>query len=99
MIQAIIGLIAGIGKGLFDDWNAKRENQRQIERAVAENKIRMALSEQEHNQAWEMAALAGGDKWLRRMSFFMWSGPLVWAYFSPEAARAGRGTTVNLNMI
>lgn len=87
MIAALVAIAGQIAGGWFDDWKASRENARQVEAAVAQNKIRLALSEQEHNQAWEMAALEGRDNWLRRVSFAMWSFPMVWAYFSPEAAR------------
>lgn len=83
----LIAALVDIGKGFFADWQAKRENQRQVEAAVTQNKIRLAMSEQEHNQAWEMAALEGRDTWLRRLSFAMWSLPLLWAYFDPAGAQ------------
>lgn len=81
-------LAAGIVGGIFDDWKARRENARQVEKAVTENRIRLAQSEQSHNQEWEMRALEGRDAWLRRVSFFFWSAPLLWAYFDPGGARA-----------
>jgi hypothetical protein len=87
MLTTILSAVIGIGQGWFSDWQARREEQRKIESAVAENKIRLALSEQEHNQQWEMAALEGRDNWLRRISFALWTWPLVWAFFSPGAAR------------
>ena len=88
MLSTFLAALIGVGQGWFSDWQQRRENQRNIEKAVADNKIRLALSEQEYNQAWEMAALEGRDTWLRRVSFAMWSFPLVWAYFSPGAAKA-----------
>ena len=75
-------------KGWFSSWQAKQANQLAIEKAVADNKIRLALDEQSNNAAWEMAALEGRDTWLRRISFALWSFPLAWAYFSPAAAKA-----------
>lgn len=84
----LLAALVDIGKGIFTDWQAKRENQRQVEKAVAENKIRLALSREEHNQAWEMAALEGRDAWLRRISFTFWSAPLAWSFFDPAAAKA-----------
>ena len=33
-----------------------------------------------------MAALSGGDNLVRRLSFAVWSAPMVWAAFSPAAA-------------
>lgn len=88
MLTTIISAIVGLGQGFISDWQAKRENQRAIEKAVAENKIRLAQDAQTHNENWEMAALEGRDNWLRRVSFAFWSWPLAWAYFSPEAAKA-----------
>lgn len=87
MITALIAAAVEIGRGFFTDWQAARENKRQVEKAVAENRIRLAQSEQTHNQEWEMRALEGRDTWLRRLSFLMWSLPLAWAYFDPVAAR------------
>lgn len=81
-------IISGLIAGIFQDWQAKRKDQRDIERAVAENKIRLAQSEQTHNQAWEMSALEGRDNLLRRASFLAWSTPLLWAAFDAPGAEA-----------
>lgn len=78
--------ITGLVGGIFQDWQDKRKDQREIERAVAENKIRLAQSTETHNQSWEMAALEGRDALLRRLSFFAWSVPLLWAAFDAAAA-------------
>lgn len=88
MIQAIIALVSGIAGSLLDDWTASRENKRQVEKAVTENRIRMALDAQQYNQEWELRALEGRDNWLRRISFGFWSAPLAWAYFDPAGAKA-----------
>lgn len=88
MLGVLLPAVVELVKGFFGNWQASQEDKRQIAAAVAQNKIRLALSEQEHNQEWEMAALVGKDNWLRRASFFLWSFPLAWAYFSPEAAKA-----------
>lgn len=82
------GALVDIVKGWFSGYQAKRQNQMDIEKAIAENKIRLAQSEQSHNEAWEMAALQGGDKMLRRASFVAWSAPLVWAAYDPAGAAA-----------
>jgi len=83
-----INMISGIFSSFAADWTAKRENQRSIEKAVADNKIRLAQSEQSHNQIWEMAALTGSDKLLRRASFLAWSTPLIWAAFDAQGAES-----------
>lgn len=84
----IFTFLAGIVSQFVQDWQAKRQNQREVERAVAENRIRLAQSEAEHNQEWEMRALEGRDNFLRRLSFLAWSSPLLWAAFDPPAAAA-----------
>jgi len=85
-MNPLFSLIAGLAGSFIDDWKSKRQNQRDIEKAVADNKIRLAQSEQTHNEAWEMAALAGNDNALRRVSFLIWSAPMVWAAFDANSA-------------
>lgn len=87
MFPTIIAAAIEIGRGFFDNWKAGKDDARKVAAAVAENRIRLAQSEQTHNQEWEMRALEGRDAWLRRVSFLMWSLPLLWAYFDPSAAR------------
>lgn len=82
----LLSIIAGIAGQWVTDWQAGRENQRAIEKAVAENKIRLAESTESHNEAWEMAALTGADQWLRRLSFAAWSAPILWAAFDAQGA-------------
>ena len=79
------GLFSIVG-GFITDWQQARQNKRDIEQAVAQNKIRLAQDTETHNAEWEMAALQGSDKFLRRVSFVAWSTPLVWAAFDPAAA-------------
>ena len=83
MLVVLTSLITGI----FTDWQDRRKEQRAIESAVAQNKIRLAQDEQSHNQQWEMAALEGRDSLLRRLSFVAWSIPLVWAAFDAPGAK------------
>lgn len=85
-LMALLAGLQSIVGGFVDDWKAGRQNQRDIARAVTENKIRLAQDAQTHNQAWEMAALEGRDTLLRRASFLAWSVPLVWAAFDAPGA-------------
>lgn len=87
MIQLLWPAVLEAGRTIFSDWKAKREDQRKIDSAVAENKARLALDQASHNHQWEMAQLAGADKWLRRVSFFIWSAPMLWATLDAEGAR------------
>ena len=84
----LISLLTGAAGSFFDDWKARRQNQRDIEKAVADNKIRLAQSLETHNENWEMAALTGGDNLVRRASFLVWSAPMIWAAFDPKGAAA-----------
>jgi len=81
--QAIIGIVTG----WFQSWQQRQERQQRVEEAVTENKIRLAQDAQTHNENWEMAALAGRDNFMRRVSFGMWSAPFLWALFDPAAVR------------
>lgn len=83
---AIWTFLASIAGDWVTDWKAKQQNQRDVEKAVTDNRIRLAESAQTHNEEWEMRALEGRDAWLRRASFAAWSAPLLWAYFDPSAA-------------
>jgi hypothetical protein len=85
MNQLFSGLFSIVG-GFVTDWQQGRQNKRDIAKAVADNKIRLAQDTQSNNQAWEMAALEGRDNFLRRISFIAWSTPLLWAAFDPAGA-------------
>jgi hypothetical protein len=69
-------------------WNDGRvklkEKKIDIESAVLENKARLLRDEQGNNHEWEMANLTDKDKWLRRISFGMFSAPFFWALFDPK---------------
>lgn len=94
VVEVIWQFIAGVAGGLLEDWKARRENQRQVERAVAENRIRLAQDEASHNHEWEMRALEGHDKAIRRVSFLIWSAPMVWAVFDPAGVSAFFGVAL-----
>lgn len=87
-VSFLLGLLVDLGKGVFDDWKSKREQARAIDKAIADNKVRLAQSTTEFNQAWEMAALQGRDDTLRRISFAIWVTPFVWGGISPATLRA-----------
>ena len=80
----MFSLVTGLVTGWFTDWQEGREDKRIIARASAENKARLLLSDQSHNQSWEMAQLEGKDVLLQRLSFMLLSLPFVWAMFAPE---------------
>lgn len=83
----VIGALLKIGGAFVEDFIEGRKNRREIRRAVAENKVRLAKDQQSHNHSWEMAALEGRDKFLRRGSFLLLTAPLIWAGVDPVAAQ------------
>jgi len=87
MWGALIGLGVDLGKGFFSDYKEGRENKRKVSAAVAAHKIKLAESNQSHNQNWELEQIQGKDSLLRRFSFFMLSMPFMVAIFSPEKVR------------
>lgn len=83
-IQWIAGpLIDGV-----KEWNNGRvelkKKKMDIKNAVAENKARLLRDTNSNNHEWEMANLEDKDKWLRRISFSMFSAPFIWALFDPK---------------
>lgn len=88
MWTGVLSVLSSLAGGVFTDWQERRRDQREVERAVVENKIRLAQSTETHNNEWEMAALAGTDKLVRRLSFMAWSAPLIWAAYDATAAAA-----------
>lgn len=76
------GLIQGV-KGYFEVKQKKVE----VQKAVEDNRARLALSEETNNSAWEMAQLTNSDAFLRRTCFVILMTPFVLAYFKPESVQ------------
>lgn len=87
LVGALGGFLFDLGREWVADWKAGKANKREVARAVAENRIRLAESAQSHNQEWELRQLEGRDLIVRRLSFAMWSWPIFWAGFDPDGAR------------
>jgi len=79
----MIGLIAGLVKPLVGGVVDYVSTGQEIKKAEKENKARLMRDTQSNNHEWEMASLADKDKWLRRISFGMFSAPFIWALFDP----------------
>jgi len=84
MIGIIGTLLGPIVNGVKDYVAGEQE----IKKAEKENRARLLRDKQSNNHDWEMANLTDKDKWLRRMSFGMFSAPFVWALFDPIAVEA-----------
>ena len=81
----MIGLIATIVKPLVGGVVNYVQTGQEIKKAEKENRARLLRDKQSNNHDWEMANLSDKDKWLRRISFSMFSAPFVWALFDPLA--------------
>ena len=79
LIPIISGLI-GLGSDHL-------EGQRKLKQAETDNKARLLGDEQSNNHDWEMANLQDKDKWMRRISFAMFTWPFIWIYFDPVGAQ------------
>jgi len=84
MIQAVVGLLGGLVREVFEDWRQGRQLRREIKKAAAEYRIEQAKSAEAYRREWELRALEGGDRWVRRLSFAAWTAPLVLAASAPE---------------
>jgi hypothetical protein len=84
MIPSIITGITDFVKTWYQGKLEKQRAQTQLDLAEYQNKARLMLDEQSNNHAWEMANLQDKDKWLRRISFFMFAAPFFVAIFFPE---------------
>ena len=77
---------------VFTSWNDGRvklkEKKMAVKMAIEDNKATLAASTETHNHDWEMANLEDRDRWLRRISFGMFSAPFVWALFDPVGVEA-----------
>jgi hypothetical protein len=77
---------------VFTSWNDGRVKLKgqdlDIKMAVKENKARLLRDTNSNNHDWEMANLEDKDRWLRRISFGMFSAPFIWALFDPEGVQA-----------
>ena len=79
----MIGLIAGLAKPLIGGVVDYVSTGQEIRKAEKENKARLMRDKASNNHEWEMASLADKDRWLRRISFAMFSAPFIWALFDP----------------
>jgi hypothetical protein len=81
----LIDAIANLGGSLINAVSGHFERKHRIKEAVTQNKIRMAESDQTHNQSWEMASLENAG-WKDDILFYGMIGMFVWSAINPEAA-------------
>ena len=83
MIGAIVGAIGSLAKGWFETKKAQQETKK----ASAEQRTRLAQSKEDHNAEWQMAVIENSDRWVKRISFIMFTLPFLVAAISPESVR------------
>lgn len=77
----MISIISAVVGGVVDHFKGKQR----LKSAIMENNIRLAQSEQTHNQSWEMKQLENAG-WKDDVLFYAFIGMFVWAGFDPDAA-------------
>lgn len=85
MIFDIIKSAIGIASDLIQGHREIRKAEQDRKLAMLENQARLLRDEQSNNSAWEMAQLADSDKLLRRICFFIFSTPFIYAMVDPIA--------------
>ncbi len=84
----MLGILTGIAtlaNTWFEGRNEKQKAKIALDKAEADNKIRLLMSENEYNKEWEIAQIRDKDKGLRWISFILFSAPFLVALFDPQA--------------
>lgn len=82
ILTTITSLGTMIIGGIKDHFAGKRK----VKQAIIENKIRLAQSEQSHNQKWETMQL-DNTGWKDDVLFYAFIAMFVWAGFDPEGSK------------
>lgn len=67
--------------GFAREWWQSRQ---QVQKAAQEYRVERAKSSESYTREWELQALEGRDKWLRRVSFVIIIWPLAWVHIYPQ---------------
>jgi hypothetical protein len=81
----ILGLVGGILTEVIGGVKDHLAGKRKVKEAITQNKIKLAQSEQSHNQAWEMKQLDNAG-WKDDILFYAFIGLFIWAGFDPDGA-------------
>ena len=81
IIGAVAGLLSTVVGGVTDHLKGKQE----LKKAVMENRMRLAKSDQEFNHEWEMKQLENAG-WKDDVLFFAWIGFFIWSGVDPDRA-------------
>ncbi len=80
LIRGIVGIAGSYFKRKSEKTTAKHKR----DLAVINNQARLAMSEKEFNHQWEMANLQDKDDFLRNISFFLFTSPIIIVVIWPE---------------
>ena len=86
ILTPILGFLTEPVKGYFKNRKELKLAKHTRDLAVINNQARLAQDKQSNNHAWEMASLQDKDKFLRYLSFFLFTSPILIAVGSPETA-------------
>lgn len=81
----ILGAVAGLATTLVQGVTGHFKQKQELKKAVMENRMRLAKSDQEFNHEWEMKQLENAG-WKDDVLFFAWLAFFVWSGFDPEGA-------------
>jgi hypothetical protein len=79
----IIALVGTLVKNTVSGWLKIQTAKQYREIAATNNEARLLSDKESNNAAWQMAALRHSDRWLRRISFAIFSAPFICALFTP----------------
>lgn len=85
MAIPIIGAVAGLLTTLVDGVTGHFKSKQELKKAVMENRMRLAQSDQEFNHEWEMKQLENAG-WKDDVLFFAWIGFFIWSGICPDRA-------------
>lgn len=83
-----VGFIGSIASEFVTNWKEGQQQKRDLRRSVNEFKQGQARSKDQYKYAWELKALESTGIWMRRGTLILFSWPLFWAYFDPDAVNA-----------
>lgn len=82
ILSPILDLGNTIVGGVVQHFKSKQD----IKKAITNNRIRLAESEQSHNQDWELKSLDNAG-WKDDVLFYAFIAMFIWAGFNPEGAK------------
>ncbi|MDD4950922.1 MAG: hypothetical protein PHV85_00080 [Desulfovibrionaceae bacterium] len=82
----IISALGALGTTIVESVSGFFQRKQELKKAVHENRMRLAQSEQEYNHEWEMRQLENAG-WKDDVLFYAWLAFFVWSGFDPEGTR------------